>query len=188
MRRVSLCYTPFPLFLTAVNQTGPVCAAVVAYHRAGEFRAQLQRAMLRPVLVVRSVLMVAGFSLSNLALGQMSPILYGTIVKCQLGSDMLVFGCVTGLGAGSAGPSSATRRTIVVGSFFLILTGGVLSALAPTATKVDRDGNGLAYPHRTGFRPVSDQCHAGCMHNPCHSVNSLDINSWQRSESGHHYP
>ena len=24
------------------------------------------------------------------------------------------------------------------------------------------DGNGLAYPHRTGFRPVSDQCHAGC--------------------------
>ena len=38
------------------------------------------------------------------------------------------------------------------------------------------DGNGLAYPHRTGARPVSDQCHAGCtvhvtmsfqMHSPC---------------------
>ena len=27
----------------------------------------------------------------------------------------------------------------------------------------DWDGNGLVYPHRTGFRPVSDQCHAGCI-------------------------
>ena len=23
-------------------------------------------------------------------------------------------------------------------------------------------GTGAAYPHRTGFRPVSDQCHVGC--------------------------
>ena len=27
-----------------------------------------------------------------------------------------------------------------------------------TVAGVFRDGNGLAYPHRTGFRPVSDQC------------------------------
>ena len=34
------------------------------------------------------------------------------------------------------------------------------------------DGNGLAYPHRTGFRPVSCR-----MHSPYHSVNRLDRNS-----------
>ena len=42
--------------------------------------------------------------------------------------------------------------------------------------KERRGGNRLAYPHRTGFRPVSDQCHAGCtvhvtvscrVHSPC---------------------
>ena len=42
-------------------------------------------------------------------------------------------------------------------------------------------GNGLAYPHRTGFRPVSCRM----QHSPYHSVvNSLDRNSGQRSESG----
>ena len=35
-----------------------------------------------------------------------------------------------------------------------------------------RGGNRLAYPHRTGFRPVSRR-----LHSPCHSVNSLDRNS-----------
>ena len=29
--------------------------------------------------------------------------------------------------------------------------------------------DGMAYLHRTGFGPVSDQCHVGCT-NPCHSV------------------
>ena len=41
--------------------------------------------------------------------------------------------------------------------------------------EVDWDGNGLAYPHRTGFRPVSDQCHVGCTVHV--TVNCLDINS-----------
>ena len=43
---------------------------------------------------------------------------------------------------------------------------------------VFRDGNGLAYPHRIGFRQVSDQCHPGCVVHVTHSVNNyLDINS-----------
>ena len=56
---------------------------------------------------------------------------------------------------------------------------------------VYRDGNGLAYPHRTGFRPVSDrlqtgvrpvsqltvrpvsdQCQVPYLRSPCHSVSS----------------
>ena len=37
------------------------------------------------------------------------------------------------------------------------------------------DGNGLAYPHRAGFRPVSDQCQTSPLpdcHSPCHSPSS----------------
>ena len=30
------------------------------------------------------------------------------------------------------------------------------------------DGNGLAYPHRTGFGPVSDQCHTASCSPSCH--------------------
>ena len=45
-------------------------------------------------------------------------------------------------------------------------------------TAVYWDGNRLAYPHRTGFRPVSDRCQTSVrpvscrMHSPCHSVSS----------------
>ena len=42
-------------------------------------------------------------------------------------------------------------------------------------------GNRLAYPHRTGFRPVSDQCQVSVsspIHSPCHHVISdLDLRS-----------
>ena len=38
---------------------------------------------------------------------------------------------------------------------------GATTAARPN-TAVHWDGNRLACPHRTGFRPISDQCHAGC--------------------------
>ena len=40
---------------------------------------------------------------------------------------------------------------------------------------VSWDGNRLAYPHRAGFRPVSDQCQSSPLpdcHSPCHSPSS----------------
>ena len=36
------------------------------------------------------------------------------------------------------------------------------SAKNPVWVSETWDGGGLAYPHRTGFRPVSDQCHVDC--------------------------
>ena len=45
-----------------------------------------------------------------------------------------------------------------------------------TSRAVSWDGNRLAYPHRTGFRPVSDQCHAECTAHVTR-VNSRDRNS-----------
>ena len=36
--------------------------------------------------------------------------------------------------------------------------------------EVNWDGNGLVYPHRTGFRPVSGQCQVPDLRGPCHSV------------------
>ena len=38
---------------------------------------------------------------------------------------------------------------------------------------VCRGGNRLAYPHRTGFGPVSDQCRMSDLRSPCHSVISV---------------